>query len=60
MKVARHLGRSGVGVELNPDFEPLIRARLDEPFEAPDWRSLDILHSATNTPGSGPRRRPQA
>lgn len=57
LKVARHLGRSGVGVELNPTFVPLIRARLDEPFNLPDWRSLDILHSATNTPGSGPRRR---
>lgn len=60
LKVARHLGRSGIGVELNPDFEPLIKARLDEPFQLPDWRSLDILHSATNTPGSGPRRRAQA
>lgn len=57
LKVARHMGRAGIGSELNPEFEPLIRARLDEPFEVPDWRSLDILHSATNKPGSGPRRR---
>ncbi len=51
LKVARHMGRAGVGVELNPDFAELIKNRIDEGFEVPDWKSLDILHSATNVPG---------
>lgn len=51
LKVARHMERRGIGVELNPDFAPLIEKRIDERFELPDWKSLDILHSATNVPG---------
>lgn len=57
LKVTRSLRRNGIGVELNPDFEPLIRRRIAEPFEEPDWTRVDVLHSATNTPGSGPTRR---
>lgn len=51
LKVARGMNRRGIGVELNQDFEGLIRARVLEPFELPDWKNLDILHSATNVPG---------
>jgi len=51
LKVARHMQREGVGIELNPDFLDLIDRRIDERFELPDWKSLDILHSATNIPG---------
>jgi len=50
-KVARVMGRRGVGYELHEDFEALIRARLDEHWELPDWKSLDILHSSTMQPG---------
>lgn len=57
LKVARVMGRTGVGFELNPDFEPLIRTRIAEPWAVPDWRSLDIHHSTTMEPGmAGPRK----
>lgn len=46
LKVCRALGRRGVGVELNPDFSELIRRRVLEPFEIPDWRRLDVLTAA--------------
>jgi DNA modification methylase len=51
LKVARAMGRKGTGVELNPEFRDLIATRIREPFEVPDWKDLDILHSATNVPG---------
>ena len=51
LKVARGMGRSGIGIEINPDYRPLIAERIKEPFEVPDWRDLDILHSATMQPG---------
>jgi DNA modification methylase len=51
LKVARGMDRTGIGVELNQDFEALIKERVMEPFEVPDWRDLDIIHSATSTPG---------
>lgn len=50
-KVARVMGRRGIGYELHADFEPLIRARLDEHWEVPDWKNLDIIHSSTMQPG---------
>ena len=51
LKVARAMGRHGIGIELNSDFSPLIQQRIDEPFELPDWRDLDIIHSATSETG---------
>lgn len=51
LKVARGMERRGIGVELNPEFEDLIRTRILEPFELPDWKDLDILHSSTMTTG---------
>lgn len=52
LKVARGMKRRGLGVELNNEFEDLIRKRIQEPWELPDWRDIDILHSSTMTPGS--------
>jgi DNA modification methylase len=52
LKVARGMGRRGVGIELNEDYAPLIERRIMEPFELPDWKSLDILHSSTMKPGT--------
>jgi modification methylase len=52
LKVCRGMSRTGIGVELNTEYRDLIRARVGERFELPDWRDLDILHSATNVPGS--------
>lgn len=51
LKVARAMKRLGVGIELNAKYSDLIKARIDEPFELPDWRDLDIIHSATSIPG---------
>jgi len=65
LKVARVMHRKGIGIELNRDFEGLIRHKIRERWQVPDWRDLDILHSATMVPGmSKPRkiqwvRRPQ-
>jgi DNA modification methylase len=57
LKVARVMGRRGIGVELNSDFRPLIEARINEPWEVPDWRSIDILHSSTMVTGmTSPRK----
>ena len=52
LKVARHMKRSGVGYELNPDFRTLIRCRIEEDWAVPDWKSLDLLHSSTMETGS--------
>lgn len=52
LKVARCMRRHSIGYELNPEYEELIRQRIDEHWEVPDWRELDILHSSTMAPGS--------
>lgn len=51
LKLTRAMGRSGIGIEINQDFGDLIARRINEPFETPDWKNLDILHSATMEPG---------
>lgn len=57
LKVARGMNRKGIGIEINEDFGPLIETRIREPFELPDWKKLDILHSSTMTPGMGAPRK---
>ena len=52
LKVARGMGRRGIGVELNEAYGDLIAQRIVEPFELPDWKDLDIIHSSTMTPGT--------
>lgn len=57
LKVARVMGRSGIGYELNREYEPLIRRRVDEPWAVPDWKALDIHHSSTMETGmAAPRK----
>jgi DNA modification methylase len=51
LKVARVMGRKGVGYELHHEFEPLIRARIAEEWAVPDWRDIDLLHSSSMEPG---------
>lgn len=51
LKVARAMARHGIGVELNADNAALIERRIMEPYEVPDWKDLDILHSSTMQPG---------
>lgn len=56
-KVARIMHRRGIGYELHEEFEPLIRARINEHWEVPDWRNIDIIHSSTMQTGmSQPRK----
>ena len=52
LKVARAMGRNGIGIELNADFASLIEKRIGERFEIPDWRDLDIIHSTRQTTGT--------
>lgn len=59
LKVARVMGRKGIGVELNENFRPLIERRVAEPWEVPDWKDLDILHSSTMETGSQKPRKVQ-
>ncbi|HEX8202454.1 MAG TPA: site-specific DNA-methyltransferase [Isosphaeraceae bacterium] len=52
LKVCETMGRVGTGFEANARSLPLIEARIREPWAVPDWRDLDILHSATMTTGT--------
>lgn len=58
LKVARVMGRRGIGFEINPEFRPLIEARIKEAWEVPDWATVDIILSTTSDPGmvKGPRK----
>jgi len=56
LKVAEVMKRRGIGFEVHEYFEPLIRARINEPWAPPAWTDVDILHSATMATGSKPRR----
>jgi len=57
LKVARGMQRSGIGIELNEEFAPLIESRIMERFELPDWKDVDIIHSSTAQTGmSKPRK----
>lgn len=59
LKVARVMERHGVGVEVNSEFEELIRARVAEEWQTPDWKSVDILHSSTMSTGMTKPRKSQ-
>lgn len=58
LKVARVMGRQGIGYELNTDFRPLIEKRIAETWQVPPWSKLDIILSTTAEPGmnDGPRK----
>lgn len=57
LKVARVMGREGLGFELNTDFIPLIAKRISENWEVPQWTDIDILHSATMETGMQKKRK---
>ncbi|HWJ68926.1 MAG TPA: site-specific DNA-methyltransferase [Sphingobium sp.] len=57
LKVARVMGRQGTGYEVNSDFEPLIEARINESWQVPDWRDIDLIHSSSATTGMNGRSR---
>lgn len=57
LKVARVMGRRGVGYEIHEEYRKLIERRIGEHWEPPDWKQLDILHSATMRTGMGAPRK---
>lgn len=59
LKVARVMNRNGIGYELNPAFKPLIENKINEQWEVPDWKRLDIFHSTTMQTGSHRPRKSQ-
>lgn len=57
LKVARVMGRRGIGYELNGSFRELIAEKVQETWEVPDWRRIDLLHSTTMEPGMAQPRK---
>ncbi len=47
LKVANAMGRKGIGIEVNNNFESVIRGKIQEPFEVPDWKTIDLIHSTS-------------
>ena len=57
LKVARTMGRLGVGYECHEEYAELIQERVNERWAVPDWRDIDILHSTSMVPGSQKTRK---
>jgi len=57
LKVARVMSRKGVGFELHKDFAPLILRRVMESWKVPEWKTLDVIHSANLIASEKPKRR---
>jgi len=51
LKVARVIGRKGLGYEINSDYRDLIVDKIREDWDLPDWRDIDIVHSVRPEPG---------
>lgn len=43
LKVARKMGREGVGFEIDEEYRDLIAERIKEDMDEPQWEQLDIL-----------------
>lgn len=52
LKVCQVMNRQGIGFEINEGYKDLITQRINEPWEVPDWRQIDIIHSTTTETGS--------
>ena len=60
LKVAANTEREGVGYEVHDEFRDLIAARIGEPWREPAFAEMDIISSASPTPGMlNGRRRPK-
>jgi DNA modification methylase len=57
LKVCRVMNRLGIGFELNPDYERLIRQRIGEHWEVPPWTDIDVIHSSTAETGMAKSRK---
>lgn len=55
LKVANAMGRRGIGVEINRDFEMTIQKKISTEFTVPDWKSVDLIHSTTPEVKAGGR-----
>lgn len=45
LKVCNSTNRKGIGYELNPNYIPVIRQKVLEEWNIPDWTEIDILSS---------------
>lgn len=52
LKVCRVMKRRGYGYEVHDEFKELVLRRIDEDWQVPDWRDIDIIHSTTAEPGA--------
>lgn len=52
LKIARVMGRKGYGFEINAQYKKLIEKRINEYWELPDWREIDILNASSKRLGS--------
>ncbi len=59
LKVARVMGRQGFGFEVHDSYRALIETRIAEAWAVPDWRDVDVLHSATMETGARKPRKSQ-
>lgn len=59
LKVARVMGRNGIGYEVHENYKQLIERRILEHWEIPDWKDLDIIHSTTMKTGRDKSRKSQ-
>lgn len=59
LKVCKVMGRKGIGYEVHENFSPLIEARINEPWQVPDWKDIDIIHSSKSEPGTNKPRKAQ-
>ena len=50
LKVAKAMKRKGVGVEINKNFKSVIKGKIQEVFEIPDWKTVDLIHSTNPKP----------
>ena len=44
LKVARHLGRKGIGFEINPKLKTLIQNRIEEDWIPMDFKKMDMMN----------------
>lgn len=57
LKVSRVMERRGIGFEVHSEFSDLIRTRIEEEWELPDWKDIDLIHSTTSQTGSTKSRK---
>jgi DNA modification methylase len=57
LQVARAMKRRGIGVEINRKYRALIERRIRTPWEVPDWKNVDVIHSTSPQPGTKEPRR---